>query len=140
MYEIAQLFGTLDLPGSNDVGAHAARTLLDGNDLRERVDTGLGGRNVRLERHTLVVEGGRDVQVRALGLADIRQGGLEGVVRAELAVSAGSKCLRTARGLHSQCQSQGRCGRRSPRARQWARGSCRRHLALALDTLLLSSA
>lgn len=71
-------------PWSDDVGTHTAGSLLNSNDLVESVDTSLGGGDVGLVRCTLVVEGGRNVEVRSLGLANGWEGGLESVVCAEL--------------------------------------------------------
>jgi hypothetical protein len=71
-------------PRSNDVRADTTGTLLDGNHLRESVDGSLGSRDVSLVRGALVVKGSRDVQVRALGLADVGEGSLDSVVCAEL--------------------------------------------------------
>lgn len=72
------------LPRSHDVRTDTTRTLLDRNDLAERVDGSLGGAHVRLVRHAAVVQRRRDVEVRALRLADVGEGRLDRVVCAEL--------------------------------------------------------
>lgn len=68
----------------NDVALHTSGAVFERNRSAERVDGRLGSRDVRLERHTGVVESGGDVDDASVFATEkVRHGGLDGVEGAQ---------------------------------------------------------
>lgn len=77
---VAQANRVVNGARADHVGSNAQGTQLDRQVVGQRVDTGLGGSGVVLERCSGVVEAGRDKQVHALGLSDMLKRSFGGVV------------------------------------------------------------